>query len=45
MVEYRVIKYCRLCKKRLVHERANKDVYCSDCLVRVRKYSDKNLSD
>jgi len=38
MVDYKIVKYCRLCKKRFVVSKKDaKTNYCEDCLKRIQK--------
>lgn len=38
MVDYRIVKYCRLCKKRYLVNRGEKvNNYCSDCIKKFNK--------
>lgn len=40
MAEYKIVKYCRLCKKRFIVNRGeSKMYYCDDCQSKV----DKNM--
>jgi hypothetical protein len=42
MVEYRIVKYCRLCKKRFVVPKAKaKVVYCEHCQERIEQSEQK----
>jgi len=42
MIEYTLVKYCRLCKKRFLISRTDKkENYCKDCLKKFAK-EDKN---
>ncbi|MDD5086968.1 MAG: hypothetical protein PHV16_04410 [Candidatus Nanoarchaeia archaeon] len=42
MVEYRIVKYCRLCKKRfLVNKGESKKNYCDECQLRLEKEREK----
>lgn len=35
MVEYKIIKFCRMCRKRFVVDRTeSKKIYCDDCQVK-----------
>lgn len=39
MMSYRIVKYCRACKKRyLVDKGESKKNYCEDCHEKVQKY-------
>jgi len=39
LVDYRIVKYCGLCKKRfVVNKGENKKIYCEDCYQKVLKY-------
>lgn len=36
MIDYKIVKYCRLCKRRFVVAKGeSKKIYCKDCQVRV----------
>ena len=38
MADYRIIKYCRLCKKRfVVNKGESKKNYCDDCQLKMDK--------
>jgi len=42
MIEYTLVKYCRLCKKRFLISRGDKvENYCKDCLKKFRKEEEK----
>ena len=39
MITYRIVKYCRSCRKRyLVNKGESKKNYCDDCHDKVQKY-------
>ena len=41
MVNYRIVKYCRLCKKRFVVDKSDSKInYCSDCQTRMDKLNE-----
>jgi uncharacterized Fe-S radical SAM superfamily protein PflX len=41
MVDYRIVKYCRLCKKRFVVDKSeNKKNYCDECQKKLDKDQD-----
>jgi len=41
MAEYRIVKYCRLCRKRfLVNKGESKKNYCDDCQLKLDKEVD-----
>jgi ribosomal protein L37AE/L43A len=36
MVDYKIVKYCRLCKKRfVVNKGESKIIYCDDCKLKI----------
>ncbi|HLD42566.1 MAG TPA: hypothetical protein VJB08_01105 [Candidatus Nanoarchaeia archaeon] len=37
MVDYNIIRYCRLCKKRMVLKKGEFAFYCADCKLRLDK--------
>lgn len=38
MVDYNIIKFCRLCRKRfVVNKKEAKKNYCDECLVKIKK--------
>jgi len=38
MVDYKIVKYCRLCRKRYVISKGEfKKVYCDECLPKIMK--------
>ncbi|MEA3429944.1 MAG: hypothetical protein U9R08_01590 [Nanoarchaeota archaeon] len=38
MVDYKIVKYCRLCKKRFVVPKSeSKKYYCDECQIRIDK--------
>jgi len=39
MVEYTIVKYCKMCRKRfLVNRGESKRYYCNDCESKANKY-------
>jgi len=39
MADYRIVKYCRMCKKRYVVDKGqSKKNYCDDCQKRMEEY-------
>jgi hypothetical protein len=42
MVDYRIVKYCRNCKKRyLVHKGENKKYLCEECYKKMKPIQPK----
>lgn len=38
MIDYKIIKFCRTCKKRfVVHKAESKKNYCDDCQLKFNK--------
>ena len=36
MIDYKIIKFCRICKKRyIVKKGENKKIYCDECQKRI----------
>ncbi len=45
MVDYKIVKYCRLCKKRfVVNKGESKRYYCDECQLRIDK-SNEEMSE
>ena len=41
MSDYRIVKYCRMCKKRyLVNKGESRKNYCDDCEIRLTKMNE-----
>lgn len=46
MVEYRIVKYCRFCKKRMLLEKGDtKKYYCDKCQARIKKDMEKERKE
>ncbi|MBU4352856.1 MAG: hypothetical protein KJ939_07310 [Nanoarchaeota archaeon] len=46
MVEYKIVKYCRLCKTRFtVNKGESRRNYCNDCQLKISKEQDSSKED
>jgi hypothetical protein len=46
MVEYRLVKYCRICRKRfIVNKGESKKYYCDECQLKVNKEREKSYKE